>query len=382
MRVFVIDISGKVLFYDQALCNALAYENVSEVFFVATDISKYCSECNSHVISLLSLVPRRYKNSDCLLKRAVKAIEALLNYMYLLHICRRRKPDVVHFQWLPLLEVSSFETVFLRLIRKVLPRTRLVLTIHNIYPHGFCPDEQIKYKKRFIQASSFFDGFICHTDISKREVVGQFGIDENCISVVHHGAFEPDLSGIKCEPDKEKTRLIVYGNQSPYKGTDILIDALSKLSPAYRNRIQLSVVGQIQPQYYVALREKGAGLDINWMPSFVDDRTLNQEIVNADIIVLPYRSITQSGVLLLALYFRKIIVCSDLPSFRETLEGYPSNLFFEAGSIEGLKSVIERILDHQTDNERALEVIDKLREKYSWESAAKKTINVYKTILV
>lgn len=62
--------------------------------------------------------------------------------------------------------------------------------------------------------------------------------------------------------------------------------------------------------------------NFQWMPYFVAEQKLDYEINESDVIILPYRSISQSGVLLLSLYFKKPIITSDLPSFKETLKGY------------------------------------------------------------
>ena len=384
MRVFVIDISGKVLYYDNALCNALSKDKNHKIYFVAPDISKYCPKCESGVLKLLSLIPRKYKNSNNRFKRIIKAVEGLLNYQYLILQCLIHRPNIIHFQWLPFLEVSIIEFIILKIIRILMPNAKLVLTIHNLYPHDFDKDKLEGYKKRFVKVSKCFDSFICHTETSRNEVINQFEIGWDRINVIHHGVFEPDLSGIErniktCKP--KKTKFIIYGNQNPYKGTDLMIDAFSKLSKNYREHAELSVVGQIQPAFFEELKTIAKGVDIEWMPYFVDNKTLNQQILNSDVIVLPYRSITQSGVLLLALYFKKIIVCSDLPSFRETLFDYPSELFFKTGDSTQLMLIMEKILNGKIDNDKALNVIDKLKTNYSWDAAAKKTIDVYRKVI-
>lgn len=380
MKVFVVDISGKVLYYDNALCNALSNDKKHIIYFVAPDISKYCSKCESKVLNLLSLVPQKYKNSDNQFKRIIKAVEGILNYLYLFVLCLKQRPTIIHFQWLPFLEVSIIELIVLKFLRKIKPNSKFVLTIHNLYPHDFDKDKSERYKKRFIKVAGCFDSFVCHTEISRNEVIKHFDIKKDRINVVHHGVFEPNLNGIERNTDASKPykkRFIIYGNQNPYKGTDLIIDAFTKLSSNYREQAQLAVVGQIQPAFYDELKTKGEGFDIEWMPYFVDNKTLNQQIVNSDVIVLPYRSITQSGVLLLALYFKKLIVCSDLPSFRETLDGYPPDLFFKTGDSTQLMLIIENILDDKIDENKALNVIERLKNNYSWDAAAKKTIDVY-----
>ena len=100
-------------------------------------------------------------------------------------------------------------------------------------------------------------------------------------------------------------------------------------------------------------------------------------IDNADFIALPYREISQSGVLLLALFFRKPLLISDLPSFRETLKGFTTDMFFETGSAVSLRDLIVRMLNGNIDIKRELQIIEDLNSEYSWENSATKTISIY-----
>lgn len=376
MKVFVIDVSGRVLNYDIALCESLYHAAPGEVRLFLTDAQSYAGEVP--VSRLLSLVPARYKNSDSIIKRGIKALEGLLNYSFFTVYCLFKRPDVIHFQWLPFLEFCCVERFFLRVIKAALKNTGLVLTIHNVFPHDFSGEKKEKYRKRFQSVSPLFDAFIVHTEITKSVVNGEYAIAPERIFVVHHGVFEPDMSGIveSKTNDQDRLKLIVFGNQNPYKGTDLLIDAMSMLPDEQKNRIELSVLGQIQPAYYEEMRAREDGIAVQWKPYFVDDHTLYQAIVDSDVIVLPYREISQSGVLLLSLFFNKPIICSDLPSFKETMKGYPEELFFKSGEVKSLSGVLTRLITEGI-REDVIPIIAQLRSNYSWPAAAKITREVY-----
>ena len=101
-------------------------------------------------------------------------------------------------------------------------------------------------------------------------------------------------------------------------------------------------------------------------------------IESSDFIALPYREISQSGVLLLALYFRKPLLISNLPSFSETLKGFTSDMFFETGDSKSMSELIIRMLSGEVDTQKELKVIESLNEEYSWENSARKTLDVYR----
>lgn len=379
MNIFIVDISGRVVNYDLSLHNALnSMAKDDEVTLFVADSPKRYSDKN--IKRLRSLVPQKLKTSENILKRALKAIETIINYIYVALKVLFSEPDIVHFQWLPFMEVCSLEKPIIKMIRLLSPRTKMVLTIHNIYPHDYSEEKKDSYKNRFINIKGLFDLFVVHTNKSKDEVVSHFNIDEELVRVVHHGVFTPDLRKFERTINDDFLKVISYGHQDPYKGTDLIIDAISKLPEKLKNKVHLSLEGRTQPGYYEQLIKKGENLNITWKPYFIDDDTLYQDIVNSDVIIVPYRAITQSGVLLLALNFDKPIICSDLPAFQETLVDYPKELFFETDNADSLRTVFEKLLDESIDKVKAINTIKKLRKEYSWEEAAKKTINAYNSI--
>lgn len=379
MRVYVIDISGRVVNYDLSLCRALLASSENNIKLLLADAPK--EVMNGHVIPLIRLVPGKFKSAEIIVKRLIKATESFINYLYIFFIFIFKKPDIIHFQWLPFSEICSLELPILRFYRLCFPKSKKILTIHNVYPHNYGKQQQIQYRKRFVKLAALFDGFIVHTENTKREVAKNFSIEEKKIRVIHHGIFEPDLSSItSVDKPTNKYRLISYGHQDPYKGTDLLLDAVSLLPKELKDRIELSIVGRGNDSYLNVLKQKGEGLNVDWKLFFVDDKTLYQEILKSDAIVLPYRNISQSGVLLLALFFDKPIICSDLPAFVETLEDYPSELFFKTGDVDSLKNVIINQLTNRIDDKKLTPILKDLRKKYSWDAAGLKTIKLYKEL--
>ena len=371
MKYVMVDISGKVPKYDIALCEAISSKLVDEheLVLLAANIDPTTVKCNAK--RLISLIPRKFQNSENKIKRSIKALEGLINYIYLFFFVLLTQPKIVHFQWLPFLEISSIECFFLRLIKLASSKSKLWLTVHNIYPHNSSDGSRVKYKSRFALVEKFFNKFILHLQISKAEFCHEFGIDENRCRVIPHGVFEPENLKIKPYNRNGKLRLIMYGNQSYYKGTDILVDAIALLPKEIQNQISTTIVGKISNEYLNLLQNKAKDLDVDIIPEFVSDEKLNQMILNSDVIVLPYREISQSGVLLLALFFEHPIICSDLPSFRETLNSIPDEYFFESCNPQKLANVIEKYACDFFDVEQYIKKLQSIKEMYLWSTIAK-----------
>lgn len=370
MNYLMVDISGKVLNYDIALCEALSevLPSKDHLVFFAANVNPAKVNCDCR--KMISLIPKSIQNSENIVKRCFKALEGAINYFYLILYLLLHKVDILHFQWLPFLEICSIEKIFLHVIKIVSPKTKIILTIHNLYPHNSSDVQKNAYKQRFGKVQRYIDNFILHLEVSRKEFCEDFSIDDVRTSVIPHGIFVP--KGITVKPHKrgEKLNLIMYGNQSYYKGTDILVDALNLLPKDCQDKVHTVVVGKIAPDYYEPLKKKTEHLDVEWIPNFVPDEVLYNKIAESDVIVIPYREISQSGVLLLALCFKRSIIASDLSSFKETLAGVGEDLFFENGKAESLAKRIKKVLIDANDGLSNLQNYDKLQNNFSWNEIA------------
>lgn len=376
MNILIVDISGRVDIYDDALFTSMKSVRPENKYRLLRPKK-----------GLLNLIPNRFKTSESLLKRLVKVFEALLNYLFLLASLVVNKYDVLHFQWLPFLEVNEWEISFLKIIRRIAPKTKIALTVHNIYPHNINDKAKLAYNCRFRKACTLIDEFIVHTNISKQDIIKEFGICVEKVSVCCHGVFAPE--GVKLKRTNReggKLHILQFGSQSFYKGTDLLVDAVCGLDISLQNKIDIHIVGGISNKFLSELQRKDKKSIVKWTPFFIDNQTLYKEINQCDLIVLPYRAISQSGVLLLSIYFEKLIICSDLPSFKETMHGsfgtsLDDMLFFKSEDSDALKQLLVNYINKLIDESLVHNRIANLKALYSWESAAKATIATYRKVL-
>lgn len=374
--VFIIDISGRVIRYDISLyVNIIKEKSDEEIRLLVADAPKL----DSNVVSMLHLIPSRLRGSNNRFVRIGKAIEVFLNYIYILFLCIAKRPSVLHFQWFPFLDYCAIEKYFVSFVKLLLPKSKLILTIHNLYPHDMTSTNQGNYRQRFNKVTKYLNGFIVHIDNSKEELVRDFGIQPQKISVIPHGVFEPDYVP-KNRRNLRGHHIIMYGNNTPYKGVDVLLDALQLLPKELKEDVKVTIAGKGPEDYLALLRTKAEGLNVNFMPYFIPDDQLYSMIDEADYIALPYRKISQSGVLLLALFFEKPLLVSNIPSFVETLKGFTSEMFFESENPKSMMNLLERHLSGSIDLKKQLDAITNLRELYSWRNSAKQTLALYKKV--
>ena len=280
------------------------------------------------------------------------------------------------------MEFSAVEIPIVRALRFFSRNSKIILTIHNVFPHGANDVDRKKYKQRFLKMDSLIDHYIVHTESTANTVQDIYKIGKERIMVVPHGIFKPNYHFKLSSIDrKSKKTIIFYGVNRKNKGGDILINAVRNLPFEYRERVKILMVGKTSEGYLSELKAKAEGIEIEFNPNYIPDQELYSMIDDADYIALPYREISQSGVLLLALYFRKPLLISDLPSFRETLKGFSSDMFFKTDNAESMSNLIVRILNGNVDVQQELKIIDNLNNEYSWEKSAQKTISLYKSLV-
>lgn len=385
MKIVVCDITGRTINYNVALCEAIhdELEQGDSLEHWSAGLTKVYP-FKTQVFT--SFVPLKYRGSAKPIFRVLKALETLYAYIWIVFKLAFTKIDVFHLQWFPFITLgttgSSIDIFFIKLMKAVSPKTKMVYTIHNLCPHKMKEEERAAYNPVYSKALRLFDEFIVHTERTKDEVVESLWLDANKIHVVYHGIFNPkDFTFEPINKLDGKVRIIAFGFHNPYKGTDIFTKALAELPTTLKERISVHICGEISDSYFEECNAPDVGIDIKWTKVFLPDNKLYQYINDSDIIVLPYRRISQSGVLLLALNTRRIIITSDLPTFKETLKGFPEDAFFKSEDPKDMARVIADYCNGNINTQSIMEAIENLNVLYSWSESAKKTIKLYKALV-
>src|SRR5205807_2720188 len=135
------------------------------------------------------------------------------------------------------------------------------------------------------------------------------------------------------------------------------------------------------PRMDIAPLLAGAPPGVRFEPRFIDDNELPAYFRRADLVVLPYREIDQSGVLFTALAFGKPLLLSDVGGFPE-IAATGAARTFPAGDAGALGAALRELLGDRpalaalAENATAL-----ARGPYSWEAVAAGTLELYRSLL-
>ncbi|HEX4349306.1 MAG TPA: glycosyltransferase, partial [Verrucomicrobiae bacterium] len=176
-----------------------------------------------------------------------------------------------------------------------------------------------------------------------------------------------------------------FGNIAPYKGLEYLVDAFIEIARR-RKDCRLVIAGRAKgdESYWPSILAK-----INASPvrdqfllkiEFVPDVETEIYFKAADVLVLPYTHIFQSGVLFLGYNFGLPCIAADVGSLKDEIVENQTGHVFQPRDTVGLIRAIENYFDGELYahlKERRQNIRDFARERYSWSKVAQMTMAVY-----
>jgi glycosyltransferase involved in cell wall biosynthesis len=311
------------------------------------------------------------------LRLGIKGLDHLLSMARL----RRRlaaapRPDVVHFQWLPL---PLADRAMLAGFHQVAP---LVLTVHDTDPFNGNPSSRLQ-RVGIADCLHAFDLLIVHTE-QGRARLAEGSLPASRIAVLPHG---PLATPSAAPPDAMEGPLtfLCFGQMKPYKGLDLAIEAFAGLPEALRAQARLRLVGQ--PQMDIArlaalAAARGVADRVAIEPRFVPDGEVPALFGPGVVALFPYREIEASGVLSLALAHGRPIVATRLGAFAETLDDGRDALLVRPNDAAALGAAMERMLsDRAFAAGRARAARRLAAAQPRWDEIGRRTAMLYRALL-
>jgi glycosyltransferase involved in cell wall biosynthesis len=376
--------------YSHGLALALAEKGV-RVDFVGSDDLDSPQLRAASPIRFLNLRGSQARH----VSRAAKARRVLLYYARLFRYAIVARPTVFHILWHNKLE--AFDRSVLMAYYRLLGR-RLVFTAHNVNAGRRDSKDTILNRLSLRSQYALANRIFVHTERMKREIVEEFSIREDKITVIPYGINNavPSTALTAAEAkaelgigEREKT-ILFFGQISPYKGLDFLASAFAQLL-AQDASYRLVVAGQPKPgagQYWADVRTSLARaidqgrvtLDIRHIP---DDKA-EVYFKAADILVLPYREIFQSGILFFGYSFGLPVIVSNVGSLAEDVVVGRTGFVCRPEDADDLARTIQRYFESDLykdlDSRRGW-IKAYVGERHSWKTVADMTEAVYAQLL-
>ena len=147
--------------------------------------------------------------------------------------------------------------------------------------------------------------------------------------------------------NKDSIVLLFFGYIRKYKGLDILIEAFPKIHSDIPEA-RLLIVGEFydKPGLYLdQIKKLGIEDKVKVVNEFVPNEDVAKYYKVSDVVILPYRSATQSGILNVAYGFNKPVIVTDVGGLTEFVEEDKTGFVVKPDSpdaiVEGVKNFIK-----------------------------------------
>jgi len=172
----------------------------------------------------------------------------------------------------------------------------------------------------------------------------------------------------------------MLGLLRPYKGLEILLDAWPMVRTAIPNA-QLLVAGRVlgDPDGAARLeRMAGEGSGVIADLRFTPTEEFVGAMVRADVVVLPYRRIDQSGVLFAALALGRPLVATRVGGFAEVIEQHGAGLVVPPEDPAALAAALIEVLRDPARREAMAAASRAAADgPFSWDAIAAATERIY-----
>lgn len=272
--------------------------------------------------------------------------------------------------WIPFLAPSLGTTA--RLLKK---STFKIAILDNVIPHEkrFGDFAFVNY---FLKS---FDAFITMSETVKSDLL-RFVPDADFVITPHplydHFGSKIDKveARLKLGISDDKKVLLFFGFIRNYKGLDLLIEAMSKLSEKYH----LIIAGEpYEPytEYAQIINKHNLTSRLTELIRFISNDEVRTLFSASDVCVLPYRSATQSGIVGISYNYDLPLIATNVGGLAEMIQPYQTGIITNDVSSDGLAFAVKDFFSK--DIKSMVDNIAKYKSEAKWSSLAEKIIDLY-----
>lgn len=379
---------GRDKHYSAGLALALLEEKVAFDFLGSDDVD-FPEVHRSPFVRYFNL---RDQRPDATLPDKIARI--ILYYWRLMLYAATSRAHIFHILWNNKFEF--FDRTLLMLYYKLVGK-QIVLTAHNVNAGARDGNDSVLNRLSLKFQYRVSDHIFVHTQKMKTELVSDFNASSEKITLVPYGInnIVPD-TGLTSTAARQqlnigrKDRVVLFfGSIAPYKGLNYLLSAfiqLAKNDASYR----MIVAGKPKwdGEHWTQLQPSitGSGLRdrITENIAFIPDEQAEVYFKAADVLILPYTHIFQSGILFLGYSFGLPVIASDVGSLREEIVEGRTGFVCKPRDSSDLAATIQRYFESDLYRElasRRAEIRAHALESHSWSKVAEITCRVYSKLL-
>ena len=304
-----------------------------------------------------------------------RSLHTLLFSIRIIKEINKNKADIIYFEtdispWLPL--------AFLFMLKE---KDKLIIGIHDFIFHYKENKKLIKY---FLSKIIFnkFEKYHFYSRTQEQIFLKSYPLKKTFNTNLPLIDYGDPINKFHFNLDNTKVNILFFGEIRENKGLDILLKEFNMLEENFREKIHITICGScnnFKNYQKLIIYPENITLRISRVPNEVIPDLFAQH----DLVILPYKDITQSGVLLITLNYSLPAICSNLDGFKEIKNAEKAFLFFDPN----IKGDLSRVLRETTIQgkeyikELKKQIKDNVRDYYQPSQISKIMIDNFKKII-
>lgn len=317
---------------------------------------------------------RDYKNDSFKIENTNYMINTAnpFNIIRTANYIKREKPDMVIIQWW-----HPYFAPCYYLLTKFMGRQNLTFVCHNVFPHERFPLDK-KLTRLTLKNGTHF---IVHAK-EEAEELKQIMSNPDYRVTPHpsYNAFcfenmTKAQAREKLGLSSEEKALLFFGFVRPYKGLKHLIKAMPKIKKNLEN-VKLLIVGEFRsPEDKAAYINQIKALSavdptleaaVIIKDEYTPDREVEKYLAACDMVVLPYESATQSGIVQIAYGFKRPVVVTNVGGLPDVVEDNRTGYVVPPQDENAIADAVIRYFAEDKEAEFAKNIADEAY-RFSWE---------------
>ncbi|MBX9653737.1 glycosyltransferase family 4 protein [bacterium] len=389
LNVWILDPANLTPFYSFALAQSLIGEG-DRVRFVTSKFTYDPDLCVPTEVEVDHHYFRGAANWDRfgnVARKAYRAFRYPIDHRSLLRRIRASKenrPDIVHFQWSRL---PMFDRRMVSRLKK--EGIKVVHTVHDVEPL-YEGGADMSGLGRVYESC---DALIVHTEANRRDLLERYpAIDVHRVHVIPHGPLQAEDSPAGATrqtarnylgiPDDARV-VLNFGSIKPYKGLDLLVSAVPMVAQSVPKTYLLLAGRPARPADAPDLSSlKRRGISYRADMHFIANKDAWSYYMAADVVALPYRNITQSGVLLSSMAFARPAVVTAVGGLPEVIRPGQTGWVVPPENTTLLAEAITDALSHpERTDEMGVAAKKDVDSRFSWQAIGARTHEMYESLM-
>ena len=280
----------------------------------------------------------------------------------------RERPDIIIFQWWHPFFSFAFGSI-VRLLDKTL-QDRVCFLCHNVLPHEPNILQSVLTKYAFGKAASF----IVHSTPDRRDLEQLrpgAAIAQGCHPTYSEFGSWSSMSRSEAREKlgltADENVLLFFGLIRKYKGLQFLIDAMDMLPDALDCR--LVIAGEFyddKAPYLSSIAQSGLEDRVTVVDEYIPNEQVAMYFQAANVVVLPYVSATQSGIVQIAFGLGVPVITTNVGGLPEAVDHGATGFIVDAESAEALADAITRYFESGVE-EKFRSAIRQQTDRFDWD---------------